>query len=291
MKELLPVGCHHHGIWSEPASVWLQQTPCAVLRGTDAMPRICSDRYSKAGPHRGDTFGRSCAALPLRNVPVLLHSLPGRNDTVRLGLSALLEQVPELFGRCMFLPGDQPLFVPRDSGSHGRHLRMGSRRARLERQKKQNGRSSVWDSGSVTTRLPLLEVPFCLKKDFFRNCSPCRRAWAEAFCFGNIPRMFTPFTLRIGMNWPTPTRPEALAQLEALARQKLFELYSALSSFGSSTFSRIATKAAGTMPDSPQISWKRAEPVPECRCWHPCRSRHPEQPTRWSDYAASSPPW
>lgn len=41
-------------------------------------------------------------------VPVLLHSLPGRNDTVRLGLSALLEQQPELSG-CMFLPGDQPL--------------------------------------------------------------------------------------------------------------------------------------------------------------------------------------
>ena len=41
-------------------------------------------------------------------VPVLLHSLPGRNDTVWLGLSALLEQLPELSG-CMFLPGDQPL--------------------------------------------------------------------------------------------------------------------------------------------------------------------------------------
>ena len=32
-----------------------------------------------------------------QGVPVLLHSLPGRNDTVRLGLSALLEQLPELF--------------------------------------------------------------------------------------------------------------------------------------------------------------------------------------------------
>lgn len=43
-----------------------------------------------------------------QGVPVLLHSLPGRNDTVRLGLSVLLEQLPELSG-CMFLPGDQPL--------------------------------------------------------------------------------------------------------------------------------------------------------------------------------------
>lgn len=37
-------------------------------------------------------------------VPCLLHSLPGRNDTVRLGL----EQCPGLAG-CIFLPGDQPL--------------------------------------------------------------------------------------------------------------------------------------------------------------------------------------
>ena len=48
------------------------------------------------------------ALCKAQGVPVLLHCLPGRNDTVRLGLSALLEQLPELNG-CMFLPGDQPL--------------------------------------------------------------------------------------------------------------------------------------------------------------------------------------
>ena len=42
------------------------------------------------------------------NVPCLLHALPGRNDTVRLGLEALLAERPDLAG-CMFLPGDQPL--------------------------------------------------------------------------------------------------------------------------------------------------------------------------------------
>ena len=41
-------------------------------------------------------------------IPVILHALPGRNDTVRLGLEALLAQCPELAG-CVFLPGDQPL--------------------------------------------------------------------------------------------------------------------------------------------------------------------------------------
>ena len=48
------------------------------------------------------------ALCKAQGVPVLLHALPGRNDTVRLGLSALLVQHPELTG-CMFLPGDQPL--------------------------------------------------------------------------------------------------------------------------------------------------------------------------------------
>ena len=39
-----------------------------------------------------------------RNVEVVLHNLPNRNDTVRLGLEA----VGEVDG-CMFCPGDQPL--------------------------------------------------------------------------------------------------------------------------------------------------------------------------------------
>ena len=39
-----------------------------------------------------------------QNVDVVLHDLPHRNDTVRLGLEALGE-----LNACMFLPGDQPL--------------------------------------------------------------------------------------------------------------------------------------------------------------------------------------
>ena len=39
--------------------------------------------------------------------PVLRHDEPRRSDTVRLGLTALLAQQPDLQG-CVFLPGDQP---------------------------------------------------------------------------------------------------------------------------------------------------------------------------------------
>ena len=48
------------------------------------------------------------ALCKAEGVPCLVHALPGRNDTVRLGLDALLAARPDLAG-CMFLPGDQPL--------------------------------------------------------------------------------------------------------------------------------------------------------------------------------------
>ena len=232
MKELLPVGCvimasglsQRFGSNKLLAPFCGEPMLCRAFAATDT-PKLSA----RIVVTRSDEVAQLCRS---RNVPVLLHDLPGRNDTVRLGLSALLEQVPELFG-CMFLPGDQPLLC-RETVEAMAGISGWDQRTRLERQK---------------------EVPFCLKKDFFRNCSPCRRAWAEVFCFGNIPRMFTPFTLRIGMNWPTPTRPKHWRNWKHWPGRS-FELYTALSSFGSSTFSRIATNAAGTMPDSPQISWK-----------------------------------
>ena len=48
------------------------------------------------------------ALCEAQGVPCILHALPGRNDTVRLGLEALLAVRPDLAG-CIFLPGDQPL--------------------------------------------------------------------------------------------------------------------------------------------------------------------------------------
>ena len=169
-------------------------------------------------------------------VPVLLHSLPGRNDTVWLGLSALLEQLPELSG-CMFLPGDQPL-LPRQNGK-----------------KKQNGRSSVWVPWPKTTRRLLLEVPFCLEAVSFRNCSPYRKIKAATCCLKSILRRCARSALRTAQSCWTQTPRRCCISWKPLPGKKV-KIYSAISFLGSSTFSRIATKAAGTMPDSPQISWR-----------------------------------
>ena len=48
------------------------------------------------------------ALCKAEGVPCLVHGLPGRNDTVRLGLERPLSELPGLAG-CLFLPGDQPL--------------------------------------------------------------------------------------------------------------------------------------------------------------------------------------
>ena len=52
-------------------------------------------------------------------VPCLVHALPGRNDTVRLGLEALISELPGLAG-CIFLPGDQPLLRKESLEAMGR---------------------------------------------------------------------------------------------------------------------------------------------------------------------------
>ncbi len=50
---------------------------------------------------RHDDVVRLCEG---RGIPAILHQLPHRNDTVRLGLEAVMDTE-----RCMFCPSDQPL--------------------------------------------------------------------------------------------------------------------------------------------------------------------------------------
>ena len=73
---------------------------CRALDATDTPHLACRIVVT-----RSTEVEALCKTL---GVPCLRHALPGRNDTVRLGLEALLDVQPGLAG-CMFLPGDQPL--------------------------------------------------------------------------------------------------------------------------------------------------------------------------------------
>ena len=69
-----------------------------IQRALDATEGLFSHRVVVT---RHESVAALCRA---QNVDVVLHDLPHRSDTVRLGLEAL----PDL-DACMFLPGDQPL--------------------------------------------------------------------------------------------------------------------------------------------------------------------------------------
>ena len=73
---------------------------CRALDATDTPQLACRIVVTRSAEVEAlcQTLGVAC----------LRHALPGRNDTVRLGLEALLALQPGLAG-CIFLPGDQPL--------------------------------------------------------------------------------------------------------------------------------------------------------------------------------------
>ena len=69
-----------------------------ILRALAATEGLFSDRVVVT---RHESIASLCRE---RNVDVVLHNLPNRSDTVRLGLEALGD-----LDCCVFLPGDQPL--------------------------------------------------------------------------------------------------------------------------------------------------------------------------------------
>ena len=69
-----------------------------IQRALDATEGLFSRRVVVT---RHESVAELCRA---QNVEVVLHDLPNRNDTVRLGLEALGD-----LDCCIFLPGDQPL--------------------------------------------------------------------------------------------------------------------------------------------------------------------------------------
>ena len=154
-----------------------------------------------------------------QGVPVLLHSLPGRNDTVRLGLSALLEQQPELSG-CMFLPGDQPL------------LRRETVEAMTERFCHEQTSPAEWQKETEREifRLgfrvrndpsPLTGSPVLFEKGLFQELLTLPQGMGGSVLLRKYPAHVHTVYIADRNELADADTPEALAQLEALARQKL----------------------------------------------------------------------
>lgn len=154
-----------------------------------------------------------------QGVPVLLHSLPGRNDTVRLGLSALLEQLPELSG-CMFLPGDQPL------------LRRETVEAMTERFCQERLYPAEWQKETEREifRLgfrvrndpsPLTGSPVLFEKGLFQELLILPQGMGGSVLLRKYPAHVHTVYIADRNELADADTPEALAQLEALARQKL----------------------------------------------------------------------
>ena len=153
---------------------------CRALDATDTPQLACRIVVTRSAEVETlcQTLGVAC----------LRHALPGRNDTVRLGLEALLTLQPGLAG-CIFLPGDQPL-LRRESVAELADRWRRSRRwcAPLwptpGHKKKQSGQSSGWRSRPKTTRNRLSEAPFCLDAVIFPPCAPYLKAKAAVCCSG-----------------------------------------------------------------------------------------------------------
>lgn len=154
-----------------------------------------------------------------QGVPVLLHSLPGRNDTVRLGLSALLEQLPELSG-CMFLPGDQPL------------LRRETVEVMTKRFCREQPCPAEWQKETEREifRLgfrvrndpsPPTGSPVLFEKGLFQELLTLPQGMGGSVLLRKYPAHVHTVYIADRNELADADTPEALAQLEALARQKL----------------------------------------------------------------------
>lgn len=214
MKELLPVGCvimasgasRRFGSNKLLADFCGEPMLCRAFAATDT-PRLSA----RIVVTRSDEVAQLCRS---RNVPVLLHDLPGRNDTVRLGLSALLEQVPELFG-CMFLPGDQPLLccktVEAMAGISGR-----DHGARLERQKETEREIFRLGFRVRNDPSPLTGSPVLFGKGYFAQLLSLPEGRGGSVLLKKYP--LNVHTVCVAEPWELldADTPQTLAQLETL---------------------------------------------------------------------------
>ena len=153
-----------------------------------------------------------------RGVPVLLHNLPGRNDTVRLGLTALLEQGPNLTG-CMFLPGDQPL-LRRETVEAIVGISGWDYETRLERQKETEREIFRLGHRFKNDPDPLVGSPVLFESKYFAELCALPEGKGGNVLLRKYPEHVHTVYIADRNELADADTPEALAQLEMLARKK-----------------------------------------------------------------------
>ena len=178
-----------------------------LLAQFDSQPLLCRAFAAT------DTPQLSARIVVTRSAQVqaLLHALPGRNDTVRLGLSALLAQHPELTG-CMFLPGDQPLL----------------RRATVDQlltafaQTQKETERVIFRLGAPAGNGPdpLVGSPVLFSNGFFPELLTLPEGKGGSVLLHKYPTLVHTACIAQPEELADTDTPAALAQLEALVRKK-----------------------------------------------------------------------
>lgn len=154
------------------------------------------------------------ALCKAQGVPVLLHCLPGRNDTVRLGLSAL----PELNG-CMFLPGDQPL-LRRETVEAMTECFCRVQPCPAEWQKETE--REIFRLGAVAENdpAPLVGSPVLFGSSFFPELLTLPENKGGNVLLKKYPAQVRTICIADSAELLDADTPQVLQQLEVLARQK-----------------------------------------------------------------------
>ena len=186
------------------------------------QPMLCRAFAATAAPSisarivvtRSEEVQALCRA---QGVPVLLHSLPGRNDTVRLGLSALLEQLPELSG-CMFLPGDQPL-LRRETVEAMTALFCREQPSPAEWQKETEREIFRLGHRFKNDPDPLVGSPVLFERGYFSELCALPEGKGGNVLLKKYPEHVHTVYIADRNELADADTPEALAKLEALARR------------------------------------------------------------------------
>ena len=194
-QQLLPVGC--------------------VIMASGLARRFGSNKLlADFGGTRSAEVEALCKA---EGVPCLVHGLPGRNDTVRLGLDALLAARPDLAG-CMFLPGDQPL-LQRETVESMVGIFGWDTKTRIERQKETEREIFRLAHRFINDPNPLVGSPVLFSKRYFSELRILPEGKGGSVLLRKYPERVHNIFIEDRNELLDADTPEALAELLRILRQ------------------------------------------------------------------------